>query len=57
MLYVQEEAAERLTRMLVGAMNELRLTPEHKDLLMYFHSMIVDPEGHKKWMDEIRARQ
>jgi len=23
-------------------------------LLQYFSSMILDPDGHKKWMDEIR---
>ncbi len=40
-----------------AAMNELRLTPEHKDLLLYFASMILDPDGHKRWMDEIRQQQ
>ena len=28
----------------------------HKDLLQYFSSMILDPDGHKKWMDEIREK-
>jgi len=39
------------------AMAEARLTQSHKDLLEYFASMILDPEGHKKYMEEIRERQ
>jgi hypothetical protein len=39
------------------AMAEARLTQSHKDLLQYFASMILDPEGHKKYMDEIREKQ
>ena len=37
-------------------MNEEKLTSTHKELLTYFASMILDPEGHKKWMDEISTR-
>ena len=36
------------------AMVEAKLNQTHKDLLQYFSSMILDPDGHKKWMDEIR---
>ena len=36
------------------AMLEAKLNQTHKDLLAYFSSMILDPDGHKKWMDEIR---
>lgn len=36
------------------AMQTARLTPEHKDMLLYFASMILDPDGHRRWMDEIR---
>ena len=39
------------------AMQEARLTQSHKDLLQYFASMILDPDGHKKFMDEIREKQ
>ena len=37
-----------------AAMNEARLTPNHKDLLLYFCSLILDPEGHRKWADSVR---
>ena len=39
------------------AMIEAKLTQTHKDLLNYFSSMILDPEGHKRWMDYIRDQQ
>ena len=39
------------------AMVEAKLTQTHKDLLNYFSSMILDPEGHKRWMDYIRDQQ
>ena len=38
-----------------AAMAEARLTQSHKDLLQYFSSMILDPDGHKRWMEEIRS--
>lgn len=37
-----------------AAMKEARLTQTHKDLLLYFCSMILDPDGHRKWMDRVR---
>ena len=36
------------------AMAQARLTQSHKDLLQYFASMILDPEGHKRFMDYVR---
>ena len=39
------------------AMAEARLTQSHKDLLQYFASMILDPDGHKKFMADIRDKQ
>ena len=39
------------------AMEQARLTKTHKDLLLYFSSMILDPHGHKKWIDEVRAER
>ncbi len=38
------------------AMGEARLTQSHKDLLQYFASMILDPEGHRKYMDHVREQ-
>jgi hypothetical protein len=37
-----------------SAMREARLTQHHKELLLYFSSMILDPDGHKRWMDHVR---
>ena len=39
------------------AMQQARLTQSHKDLLQYFASMILDPDGHKRYMDFIREKQ
>lgn len=39
------------------AMLEARLTQSHKDLLQYFASMILDPDGHKKFMDHVRDKE
>jgi hypothetical protein len=36
------------------AMTEARLTTNHRDMLLYFASIILDPDGHRRWMDEIR---
>ena len=33
------------------AMNAAKLRRQHQDLLTYFASMILDPDGHKKWME------
>ena len=37
-----------------NTMAEAKLNQTHKDLLQYFSSMILDPDGHKRWMEEIR---
>jgi hypothetical protein len=39
------------------AMTEARITANHRDMLLYFASIILDPDGHRRWMDEIRGRQ
>lgn len=36
------------------AMKEARLTPEHRDMLLYFASIILDPDGHRRWLQELR---
>ena len=38
------------------AMKEARLTPDHRDLLLYFASIILDPDGHRRWTEEVRRR-
>jgi hypothetical protein len=35
------------------AMQVTRLSKNHKDLLLYFSSMILDPDGHKRWMEHV----
>lgn len=36
------------------AMQQARLNQTHKDMLLYFASMMLDPEGHRRWIDDIR---
>lgn len=36
------------------AMERCRVSKSHRDLLMYFSSMILDPEGHRRWAKEHR---
>ncbi|MFM8356740.1 MAG: hypothetical protein ACKOBM_17825 [Gammaproteobacteria bacterium] len=38
------------------AMREAHLTEHHRDLLLYFASMILDPEGHRRWMTEVAEK-
>jgi hypothetical protein len=38
-------------------MDRLHLTQIHRDMLAYFASMILDPEGHERMTAEIRATQ
>ena len=38
------------------AMDKAKLSKSHRDLLTYFASMILDPDGHRKWMSEFRDR-
>jgi len=37
-----------------AAMREAKLSKTHRELLLYFCSMILDPDGHRKWMDRVR---
>ncbi len=39
-----------------AAMQEARLTRNHKELLLYFCSLILDPEGHRKWAESVRDK-
>lgn len=36
------------------AMGKARLGQSHRDMLSYFASMMLDPDGHRRWMDELR---
>ena len=35
------------------AMKDARLNQTHRELLLYFSSMILDPDGHRRWMDKV----
>jgi hypothetical protein len=36
-----------------AAMKNARLNQTHRELLLYFSSMILDPDGHRRWMEKI----
>jgi hypothetical protein len=36
------------------AMQAARLTPEHEQMLRFFASMILDPDGHRRWTEQLR---
>lgn len=38
------------------AMGRLRVRATHRDLLLVFSSMILNPEGHRRWMEALRKR-
>jgi hypothetical protein len=38
------------------SMTDARITADHRDMLLYFASIILDPDGHRRWMDEVRKR-
>jgi hypothetical protein len=38
------------------AMTRHRVPGHHRDLLLYFCSIILDPEGHRRWAEEQRKR-
>jgi len=40
-----------------AAMAANKISGTHRDLLLYFSSMILDPAGHKRWSDDLRAKQ
>lgn len=35
------------------AMKDARLNQTHRELLLYFSSMILDPDGHRRWMQKV----
>jgi len=37
------------------AMQQAKLGARHRQLLQYFCSMILDPDGHRRWMEEVAA--
>jgi hypothetical protein len=37
-----------------AAMGRYRVPAHHRDLLLYFCSVILDPEGHRRWAEEQR---
>ena len=39
-----------------AAMGEARLNQTHKDMLLYFASMMLDPTGHQRWTEELRKQ-
>lgn len=45
--YLNGKAGER-------AMAAARLSANHRDMLLYFASIILDPEGHRRWMEDLR---
>jgi hypothetical protein len=40
-----------------SAMERLRVRGTHRDLLMFFCSMILNPEAHERWMDVLREKR
>lgn len=37
-------------------MDKAKLRKNHRDMLLYFASMMVDPERHKQYLEEIRTK-
>lgn len=37
-----------------AAMASARLNQTHKDMLLYFASMMIDPDGHRRWTAQLR---
>ena len=40
-----------------SAMQRAKLGKTHVDMLLYFASMILDPDRHKLWLDRVRENQ
>ena len=38
-------------------MKDASLSKTHTDLLLYFSSMILDPEGHRRWIEDIEQQE
>ena len=39
------------------AMDKAKVSKTHRQLLLYFSSMILDPDGHRRWMDDVKERR
>ena len=39
-----------------AAMDQARVSKTHRELLLYFSSMILDPDGHRRWMGRALSR-
>lgn len=39
------------------AMQSHKIGSTHRDLLLYFSSMILDPQGHERWSNQLREQQ
>jgi hypothetical protein len=39
------------------AMDRCRLSRTHRELLLYFCSIILDPDGHRRWADGVRSKE
>ena len=46
--FINARAGER-------AMKEAGLSSTHRELLLYFASMILDPEGHRRWVESLKG--
>lgn len=40
-----------------AAMDQARVSKTHRELLLYFSSMILDPDGHRRWMADVERRE
>jgi hypothetical protein len=38
-----------------AAMDRCRLSRTHRELLQYFCSIILDPDGHRRWAERLRS--
>lgn len=45
------------TRAGEAAMDQARMNQTHRELLLYFSSMILDPDGHRRWMADVERRE
>ena len=37
-------------------MDRVKIRKNHRDMLLYFASMMIDPEGHKQYMEDLRKK-
>ena len=38
-------------------LDQARMSQTHRELLLYFSSMILDPDGHRRWMADVERRE